>query len=164
MSDCRRSAGGLRVGLVRLGCMTGVALVAVAVLSPRNTAGAAPGNDEAAVRKMLDEQVAAWNKGDLDGFMAGYWKDDKLFYISGAKSVEGWKALKERYEKTYRGEGKEMGKLKFAELNVEPLGLGVVLVRGKWEVAMSKEKFEGWFTLLVRKFPDGWKVTHDHTS
>lgn len=125
---------------------------------------AAPADDERTVRGVLDAQQTAWNKGDLGGFMDGYWNDDKLFYISGGKSVQGWKALKERYEKAYQGEGKEMGKLKFSELNVEMLGTDAALVRGKWEVAMSKETVGGWFTLLMKKLPNGWKVTHDHTS
>ena len=127
-------------------------------------AGAAPVDDVKAVRAVLDAQVVAWNKGDLNEFMAGYWNNEKLFFISGAKSVEGWKALKERYEKAYQGEGKEMGKLKFSEVNVEMLAADAALVRGKWEVAMSKETVSGWFTLVVKKLPDGWKVTHDHTS
>ena len=124
----------------------------------------APADDEKAIRGVLDAQVAAWNKGDLAGFMAGYWNSDKLFYISGGKSAQGWKALKERYEKIYQGEGKEMGKLAFSELNVELLSGDAALVRGKWEVTMTKETVGGWFTLIVKKFPDGWKVTHDHTS
>ena len=121
-------------------------------------------DSEKAIRAVLDAQQTAWNKGDLDGFMTGYWKDDKLVFISGAKSLEGWKALKERYEKAYQGEGKEMGKLKFTELNVEMLGVNVALVRGKWDVA-AKESATGWFTLIFKKQADGsWKITHDHTS
>ncbi|MDB5306645.1 MAG: Calcium/calmodulin dependent protein kinase Association [Gemmataceae bacterium] len=158
------SRGGLRRPRVALVALLLPGLVLLAGMSRGGRAAAAPGDDEKAVRGVLDAQVAAWNKGDLDGFMAGYWNDDGLFYISGAKSVQGWKALKERYQKAYQGEGKEMGKLKFAELNVETLGPGVALVRGKWEVTMSKETVGGWFTLVVRKLADGWKVTHDHTS
>lgn len=124
----------------------------------------APADDEKAIRAVLDSQVAAWNKGDLAGFMAGYWNSDKLFFISGGNTSQGWKAVKERYEKVYQAEGKEMGKLAFSELNVELLGDGAALVRGKFEVKMTKETVTGWYTLLVRKFPDGWKVTHDHTS
>jgi beta-aspartyl-peptidase (threonine type) len=126
--------------------------------------GVAPADDEKAIRAVIEAQQTAWNKGDLDGFMAGYWNDDKLFYISGAKSVQGFKPLKERYEKAYQGDGKEMGKLKFSELNVEMLSTEAALVRGKWEVTMTKETIGGWFTLIVKKFPAGWKVTHDHTS
>lgn len=124
----------------------------------------APADDEKAIRGVLDAQVAAWNKGDLDGFMAGYWNSEKLFYISGGKIAQGFKALKERYEKAYQGEGKEMGKLAFSELHVETLSADSAFVRGKWEVKMTKETVGGWFTLIVKKFPDGWKVTHDHTS
>jgi uncharacterized protein (TIGR02246 family) len=127
-------------------------------------ASAAPSDDDKAIRGVLDAQQIAWNKGDLAGFMTGYWNDDKLFYISGAKTVQGWKALKERYEKAYQGDGKEMGKLKFSDLKVEMLGTDAALVRGKWEVTMTKETVSGWFTLIMKKFPDGWKVTHDHTS
>jgi len=127
-------------------------------------ASAAPGDEEKAVRGILEAQQTAWNKGDLVGFMDGYWKDDKLFYISGGNTVQGWKALKERYEKVYQGEGKEMGKLKFSELNVEMLGTDAAFVRGKWEVVTAKETIGGWFTLVMKKLPDGWKVTHDHTS
>jgi len=125
---------------------------------------AAPADDEKAIRGVLDSQVASWNKGDLAGFMAGYWNSEKLFFISGGKTEQGFKALKARYEKTYQGEGKEMGKLAFSELNVERLSADAALVRGKWEVKMSKETVGGWYTLILKKFPDGWKVIHDHTS
>lgn len=124
----------------------------------------APADDEKAIRAVLDSQVAAWNKGDLDGFMAGYWNSEKLFFISGAKTSQGWKAVKDRYEKTYKAEGKEMGTLAFGELNVDVLASDAAVVRGKWELKLSKETVGGWYTLVFRKFPDGWKVTHDHTS
>jgi beta-aspartyl-peptidase (threonine type) len=120
--------------------------------------------DDAAVRKVLADQVVAWNKGDLDGFMAGYWNDERMTYISGSKSVRGWKALRDRYRSAYQGEGKEMGKLSFTDLDSEAVGPAAVLVRGKWEVTAGKETVGGWFTLLFRKMPEGWKVTHDHTS
>ncbi len=120
--------------------------------------------DDAAVRKVLADQVAAWNKGDLDGFMAGYWNDERMTYISGGKAVRGWKALKERYRAAYQTDGKEMGKLAFADVDTEGVGPAAVLVRGRWVVTVGTEPVGGWFTLLFRKFPDGWKVTHDHTS
>ncbi|MFO0801107.1 MAG: nuclear transport factor 2 family protein [Gemmataceae bacterium] len=120
--------------------------------------------DEAAVRKVLTDQVAAWNKGDLAGFMSGYWNDERMTYISGAKSVRGWKALHDRYRTAYQGEGKEMGKLSFSDLDSEAVGNGAVLVRGRWEVNVGKDAVGGWFTLLFRKLPEGWKITHDHTS
>jgi beta-aspartyl-peptidase (threonine type) len=133
-------------------------------------AGAQPKEDAKDIRAVLDAQVVAWNKGDLDGFMAGYWNNDKLTFVSGGDITFGWKKTKERYEKRYKSEGKEMGKLTFSELEIDVLSPGAAAVRGKFEVVFAKEKDEkkktarGRFTLIVKKFPDGWKITHDHTS
>ena len=131
---------------------------------------AARADDAKDIRGVLEAQAAAWNKGDLDGFMAGYWNDEKLTFISGGGIAQGWKATKERYEKRYKADGKEMGKLTFSELKVESLGANTALVLGKFELVFEKEKDEkkktarGRFTLIVKKFADGWKVVHDHTS
>ncbi len=127
-------------------------------------------DDEKDIRAVLDSQAAAWNKGDLDGFMAGYWNDEKLTFISGGDITFGWKKTKERYEKRYKADGKEMGKLTFSELQAEVLSPTAAVVRGKFELTLEKEKDEkkktprGRFTLILKKFPDGWKITHDHTS
>ena len=113
---------------------------------------------------VLDAQAAAWNKGDLDGFMAEYWNDDKLTFISGGDITFGWKATKERYVKRYQADGKEMGKLTFSELEVEVLGPYAALVRGRWQLELSKDKPGGLFTLLFKRLPEGWRIVHDHTS
>ena len=73
------------------------------------------------IRQVLDEQAVAWNQADLEGFMKGYWKSDKLTFISGGEKTAGWQATLERYRKKYQGEGKEMGKLSFDELEIELL-------------------------------------------
>ena len=102
--------------------------------------------------------------------MAGYWNDEKLTFISGGDITFGWKKTKERYEKRYKADGKEMGKLTFSELQAEVLSPTAAVVRGKFELTLEKEKDEkkktprGRFTLILKKFPDGWKITHDHTS
>lgn len=119
---------------------------------------------EKAIRAVLDAQVAAWNKEDLEGFMAGYWKSPDLTFVSGDKITRGWEATLERYKKRYRGEGKEMGKLSFSELEFVPVSADAVLVRGKFELKMTKEMPNGRFTLLFRKLPEGWRIIHDHTS
>jgi uncharacterized protein (TIGR02246 family) len=121
-------------------------------------------DDEIAVRKVLDDQVAAWNSGDLEAFMAGYWNSDDLTFYSGKEKRQGWKETLERYRQRYQGEGKEMGTLKFSELTVQPLGNGYALVRGRWELKLSKEDIGGLFTLIFQKTKDGWKIIHDHTS
>jgi beta-aspartyl-peptidase (threonine type) len=123
-----------------------------------------PGAEKAAVRKVLDAQVVAWNKGDLNAFMDGYLRSDDLTFFSGNKKLSGWKATLDRYRERYQGKGKEMGNLTFEELTVEMLGTDHALVRGRFRLRMEKESPTGIFTLILRKIPAGWRIIHDHTS
>jgi beta-aspartyl-peptidase (threonine type) len=117
-----------------------------------------------AIQKVLDDQVAAWNKGDLEGFMAGYWKSEDLTFFSGKDVTRGWNATLQRYKKRYQSEGKEMGKLTFSNLKIDVAGPDAAVVRGRFKLVTSKETPEGLFTLLFKKTSDGWKIVHDHTS
>src|SRR5215510_3916547 len=120
---------------------------------------------ESAVEQVLHAQQEAWNRHDLEAFMAGYWNSPELTFFSGAQETSGWQDALERYRKTYQGEGKEMGTLNFSSLRVEPLGIDAAFVRGAWRLTRSDGKTpHGLFTLVFRKFPDGWKIVHDHTS
>jgi ketosteroid isomerase-like protein len=113
---------------------------------------------------VLDDQAAAWNKGDLPGFMKGYLESDDLSFFSNNLKTKGWKATLERYQKKYQGDGKEMGKLAFTELSIEMLGNDHALVRGRFELTLKKENPTGIFSLVMRKTKDGWRIIHDHTS
>lgn len=163
-----------RIRLLRLGCFANVilfaAVVSVVVVFLANfgrlVGASTPAADEAAVKKVLDDQAAAWNKGDLDGFMAGYWKDDGLAFTSNGKETGGWQATKDRFEKKYGTNRKGMGQLSFGEFKFEGLSPNAATVRGRFTLVWdAKPKpATGLFTLVLRKFPDGWKITHDHTS
>jgi ketosteroid isomerase-like protein len=120
--------------------------------------------EEAAIRKVLDDQAAAWNRGDLVAFMDGYWKSDKLSFFSNNDKTAGWQATLERYRKKYQGEKKEMGKLAFSEVSVELLGGGHALVKGRFRLTRKDDAPTGIFTLILRKLPEGWRIVHDHTS
>jgi uncharacterized protein (TIGR02246 family) len=123
-----------------------------------------PDSAEQAIRKLLDDQSAAWNKGDIEGFMSGYWKSPDLSFTSGGESTRGWEATLERYRKRYQGEGKEMGKLAFSDVQVQILSADSAFVRGKFQLVRSKDRPSGLFTLILKKFPEGWRIIHDHTS
>jgi len=117
-----------------------------------------------AIRKVLDDQVVAWNKKDLEGFMAGYWQSPDLTFLSGSTKTRGWQATLDRYRKKYQGEGKEMGKVSFVEITIQMIGTDHALVTGRWQLELSKEKIGGLFTLIMRKLEPGWRIVHDHTS
>ena len=120
---------------------------------------------KAAVERVLRTQQEAWNRHDLDAFMAGYWNSPELTFFSRGKENHGWQEALEHYRATYSGPGHEMGKLKFSDLRIEMLGPDAAFVRGAFHLTMSVGKTpHGIFTLVFRKFPDGWKIVHDHTS
>src|SRR5438874_845356 len=101
-----------------------VLLAALAAAQPQ------PEDGKQAIRAVLDAQVVAWNKGDLPGFMAGYWQSPDLTFYSGKAVTRGWQATLERYQKTYQAEGKEMGKLAFKDLDIQVAGADHGFVRG----------------------------------
>jgi ketosteroid isomerase-like protein len=136
------------------------------LLMPSSRADTTPAaSSQADITHVLRAQQDAWNRGDLEAFMAGYWNSPDLTFFSGAKEHNGWQATLDRYRATYAGPGHEMGKLEFSALRIEMLGADAAFVRGAWQLTMSDGKTpHGLFTLVFRKFPEGWKIIHDHTS
>ena len=122
-------------------------------------------NQAIPIRAVLDRQAADWNRGDLNGFLEGYWKSPKLVFQSGGDRFEGFDNVRERYRKRYLGKKETMGTLTFSELDVQSLPYYSGFVRGKFHLDFDKKpSVEGRFTLFLRRFKDGWKIVHDHTS
>jgi uncharacterized protein (TIGR02246 family) len=118
-----------------------------------------------AIRKMMEQQQAAWNRKDLEAFMSGYWNSPDLTFFSGAREAKGWQAALDRYKKAYQSAGHEMGRLEFTNLRIEMLCPDAAFVRGEFRLTMSDgKKPQGLFTLVLRKFPEGWKIVHDHSA
>lgn len=134
------------------------------LLLPLATLAAEGDEARKAIHEVILAQQDAWNRGDLMGFMAGYWKSEKLTFYSGKDIKQGWQATYDRYKAKYQAPGQEMGKLKFSDLEVDLLTAEQALVRGRWKLDRKADTFEGLFTLVMRKFPEGWRVVHDHTS
>jgi ketosteroid isomerase-like protein len=119
---------------------------------------------EAEIRKIMDDQAAAWNRADIEGFMAiGYWRSEKLKFVSGDKVTLGWQQTLDNYKKTY-GTGALMGKLTFSDLDITILSKDAAYVVGGWSLAREKDNPKGKFTLLWRKFKEGWRIVSDHSS
>lgn len=115
------------------------------------------------IRKVMEAQTIAWNKGDIEGFMIGYWKSPQMTFVSGDNVTKGWQETTDRYKKNYDTREK-MGALTFTDLEIEVLSKDSAKVLGRWKVAHEPKDSQGRFTLIFRKLKDGWRIIHDHTS
>jgi ketosteroid isomerase-like protein len=122
-----------------------------------------PASGEAQIRNLLDAQSAAWNRGDIDAFMQGYWNSEQLRFASGDSVTYGWAAANRRYHDHYPDRS-AMGQLVFSDLEVEMTGADAALVFGRWALQREHDRPHGLFSLLLRRTADGWKITRDHTS
>jgi uncharacterized protein (TIGR02246 family) len=119
--------------------------------------------DAKAINDVLSAQQAAWNRGDVDAFLVGYWPSPELTF-SGSNGVSrGWDGVLARYKKSYPNHA-AMGQLDFSDLEFRFLGPDAALVLGQWHLKRESGDIGGVFTLVWQKFPDGWKIIHDHTS
>ncbi len=116
-----------------------------------------------AVRAVLDQQVSAWNRGDIDGFMDTYWRSDELTFSGAGQTRRGWAAVRDRYKARYRTP-EQMGKLAFSAVEIRTLGSSAALVLGRWELTDTPEAARGVFTLVLQRIDGQWRIIHDHTS
>lgn len=112
---------------------------------------------------IMQAQQLAWNKGDIPGFMSGYWQSDTLRFASGSSVTFGWQATLDRYLKKYP-DSNAMGRLEFSGLDIKPLSENYTLVFGHWRLLRKNDQPNGVFTLLFRQTENGWKIIHDHSS
>ena len=116
-----------------------------------------------AVRDLLDTQVAAWNRGDIESFMDGYARSTNTVFVSGDSVTHGWQTVLDRYKKNYDSREK-MGTLTFSDLEVNPIGNDLAVVIGSWRLKRVSDEPHGRFTLIFRRTKQGWRIVHDHTS
>ncbi|MGK2861800.1 MAG: YybH family protein [Chitinophagaceae bacterium] len=137
----------------------------LSIYSPAQTVvvGRDAGKDELAVRKLLDEQTKAWNKGDMEGFMKTYWKSDSLMFIGKNGVTYGWANTLNNYQKNYP-DTTAMGKLSFDIILVKRLSHQYFQVAGKWKLERSIGKLSGHYTLLLKKIQSKWLIIVDHSS
>jgi len=117
----------------------------------------------AAVRAVIEAQQAAWNRGDIEGFMDGYERAETTTFVSGDTVTRGWQTVLERYKQHYDSRDK-MGTLTFSELDLKPLSPFYVLADGRWQLARANDAPHGRFTLLFRRTSNGWRIVHDTTT
>ncbi len=123
----------------------------------------AQSSDELSIRKVLDDQLKAWNKGDLESFMQGYWKNDSLMFIGKSGINWGWQKTLENYKKGYP-DTTAMGKLSFDVIVVKRLSPEYYYIVGKWMLNRSIGDLSGHYNLLFKKINGSWLIVADHSS
>jgi ketosteroid isomerase-like protein len=119
--------------------------------------------DRALILQVMADQEGAWNKGDLEGFMQGYWHDDSLRFIGKSGITYGWQATLDNYKRGYPDLA-AMGHLSFTILRVESLGRRCAYVTGAWHLQRDQDAPQGYYTLLWRKLHGTWVIVADHSS
>ena len=117
----------------------------------------------AAIRAVLEAQTAAWNRGDIEGFMDGYARSPDIVFVSGDSLTHGWQTVLDRYKKGYDTRAK-MGTLQFSDLEVNVISKDAAVVTGRWQLTRAGDTPKGRFTLIFRRLKEGWRIVHDHTS
>jgi len=120
-------------------------------------------DDESQIRQVLATQVAAWNRGDVDSFMTGYWRSNKTLFVGANGVTRGWLAVLDRYHRAYPNRS-AMGHLTFSNLEIQQDCPEAAVVIGEYHLQREKDHPSGVFTLNFRKFPEGWRIVVDHTT
>src|SRR5690349_2573331 len=123
----------------------------------------AQSNEEKTIRAILNTQTEAWNRGDIEGFMNGYWENDSLMFIGKSGVTYGWLNTLNNYKKSYPDTA-SMGKLSFNILDVKMLSNEYAHVVGKWHLKRSIGDLQGHYTLVFRKIKGTWVIIADHSS
>ncbi|HKP32115.1 MAG TPA: nuclear transport factor 2 family protein [Chitinophagaceae bacterium] len=128
-----------------------------------STVSYAQDKDQKEILNILKTQTEAWNRGDIDAFMHGYWESDSLKFIGKSGVTYGYKATLDRYKKNYYDTA-QMGKLAFDLIEVKQLSPEYYFVVGKWSLKRSVGDVGGLYTLLFRKIHGRWVIVVDHSS
>lgn len=121
-----------------------------------------PQRDQEAIRMVMRHQEIAWNNGDIEGFMQGYWKSDQLRFVGRSGLKYGWENTLQGYKKGYPDKA-TMGKLHFEIDDLEPTGPDSYYMIGRYELIRKEDHPTGYFTLLWKRINGKWKIVSDMT-
>lgn len=123
----------------------------------------AQSSEKEAVIAVLESQRSAWNKGNIEEYMEGYWKSDSLVFVGKSGPQYGWNKTLQNYKKSYPNKN-AMGELQFNFINIEIIENKQAFVLGQWKLKREKDEPQGYFTLRLKKIKGEWKVVYDHSS
>jgi ketosteroid isomerase-like protein len=148
-----------RIVIAFMSCLTLVLSACVSAPEP------AKNGDQIAqeVRAVMESQQAAWNRGDIEGFMEGYDRAETTTFVSGDQLISGWQTVLDRYKQQYSSR-EQMGTLNFAELTIKPISPFLALADGRWHLTRAIDSPHGRFTLLFSRINNNWRIIHDTTT
>jgi ketosteroid isomerase-like protein len=138
-------------------------ILALAFIVCTTTHSFAQDKNEVAIRTILNTQEAAWNRGDLDQFMVGYWDNDSLVFIGKSGPTYGYRPTLQNYKKGYPDTA-HMGKFTSTIISIKKLSAEYYFVTGKWYLQRTIGDASGVYTLLFRKINGQWVIVVDHSS
>jgi ketosteroid isomerase-like protein len=115
------------------------------------------------ILQILGAQEKAWNEGNINEFMHGYWENDSLVFVGKNGLTYGYNNTLANYKKNYPDKT-YMGKLKFTILSMKALETQYYSIIGKWELTRTVGNLSGHYTLLLKKINGEWKIISDHSS
>lgn len=116
-----------------------------------------------AITKVLLDQQAAWNRGDIEAFMEGYLKTEELSFVGSKGVTKGWDATLANYKRGYPDKA-AMGELIFDIISIDQLSNDAAFMIGKYTLKREKDEPSGYFTLLWKKIKGNWVIAVDQTS
>ena len=141
-------------------------LMLAMALVPQGASGAAPQTavgGPAAIRAVVADMQAAWNRGDFRGYMAGF-ADPGVVFVSRGRIQVGWQATLDHYVRDYAGAPDRRGVLRFYDLKIEMLAPDAAMLVGHYRLDRPVEPQEGINTRLFRKISGRWVITMNHVS
>ena len=128
-----------------------------------STAVFSQSKEENSIRRLMAAQTQSWNRGDIEGFMQTYWKNDSLMFIGKTGVHFGWRETLNNYKKGYP-DTTAMGKLSFDLITVKKLSSEYYYVVGKWTLKRTIGDLSGHYDLLFKKINGKWFIIADHSS
>ena len=141
------------------------ALLALALMAAScNRAPAAdPTAEEAAIRQVIADMEASWNRGDFRGYMAGF-KNPDVIFVSRGQFQRDWQGTLDHYVRDYGGSPERRGRLHFWDIRVEMLAPDAAQLISRYRLEGGERPQDGINTRLMRKVNGRWVIALNHVS
>jgi uncharacterized protein (TIGR02246 family) len=120
-------------------------------------------DDHHRIRTLFESGCAAWNRGDIDGYLAAYWRSNNVRWVSEGRVRYGFEAIAVGFKDSFHSP-ENMGRLEVANLDIQLLSENDALVFGSWTQTTRTARRHGVFTVHTKKIDSEWLIVSDHSS